>query len=206
MTVSGRLVALAAAAALAVAALTDRAGLLVRPWFNPVLVATAVLVAIVGARLRRRIRLAAAFVLLLPVAVGAVLTPELAGRVSHGSADTAALASRLGDSGNPLLAGEGGNVTLLQVLLAEREVGGVVLAGRSVTVEAVTSGPHQLERSVIVCCAADAESVSLPESGPALPRTGTWVRVTGKLQSVGDRTVLAADKVTPIATPDNPFL
>lgn len=206
MTVPGRVVALAVAVALALAALTDRAGLLVRPWFTPVLLATAVLVGLVGVRHRGRVPVTTAVVLLLPAVVGAILTPALAGQVSHGSADTAALASRLGDSANPLLSGEGGHVTLLQILLAERQVGGVVLAGRSVTVEAIAAGAHQLQRSVIVCCAADAQSVSLAESGPPLPRTGTWVRVTGKLQTDGDRTVLAADAVTTIATPDNPFL
>jgi uncharacterized membrane protein YcgQ (UPF0703/DUF1980 family) len=97
-------------------------------------------------------------------------------------------------------------VTLLQILFAEQQIGGVALSGRSVTVDAIASGVHTLSRSVIVCCAADAQSISISETGLALPGGRAWVRVTGQLRSEGTRTVLAATSATRIATPANPFL
>jgi uncharacterized membrane protein YcgQ (UPF0703/DUF1980 family) len=81
-----------------------------------------------------------------------------------------------------------------------------VLAGRQVTVEAITAGPHRIERPVIVCCAADAQTISIDEEGPTLPRAGAWVRVQGTLTTDGNKTVLTARTVTRIDTPADPFL
>jgi hypothetical protein len=189
-----------------VAGLTGRAQLLVRPWFVLILVATGVLLILAAAKGTRLLSTRSTYALLLPVAVGATLTPAIVSHASQGSANVANLSARLGDPGNPLLAGKGGNVTLLQILLAEKQEGGVALAGRPVTVEAIVVGQHRLERSVIVCCAADAQTVSLTESGTALPRSGSWVRVSGALTSVGNTVVLDARVVTRIPTPSEPFL
>ena len=205
-TRTGRAVAGLLAVALLGAVLTKRAELLVRPWFAWVFVATALLLAAVVVRTRIRVSPASAALLLLPVAVGVTLTPVLASRVSAGTAQPTTLAARIGDGSNPLLGGGGGAVTLLQILLAEQQVGGVALAGRLVQVEAVVGADHTLTRSVIVCCAADAQTVDLPESGPDLGPTGRWVRVTGRLAPVGTQLVLAATSVTTIPTPAEPFL
>ena len=202
----GTLASGVAGAGLVTLVLTGRATLLVRPWFAPLLLATGLLVILAALRHRVVLTRRAVVVLLAPVAVGVALTPSVVGRVSQGSANVATLTQRVGDPANPLLAGKGGNVTLLQILLAEQQVGGVALAGRRVTVEAIASGAHRLSRSVIVCCAADAQSVSVTETGMTLPATKRWVRVTGTLGTRGDRTVLDVTDVTPIPTPANPFL
>src|SRR5205823_3939140 len=132
-----------------------------------------------GARLSR----SGAIALLAPVAVGLTLTPAVVGRVSTGPADLSTLTHRIGDASNPLVAGRGGPVTLLQILFAVQQVGGVALAGRPVTVDGIASGQRTLSRSVIVCCAADAQSISIAETGVVLPGGRHWVRVTGHLQS-----------------------
>lgn len=206
MSRGARLAVLAVGMALVVAVATGRAGLLVRPWFAPVLLVAGGLVVL--AALRRPVDLSrgGALLLMAPVVVGLTLTPAVVGGVSGGPADPGTLTSRIGDPANPLLAGRGGQVTLLQILLAEQSVGSVVLSGRPVTVEALVTGPHTLSRSVIVCCAADAQAVSLPESGTSLPATKTWVRVSGRLGSSGGQSVLTATSVTRIPTPANPFL
>ncbi len=195
-----------AGAALVTLVLTGRATLLVRPWFAPILLATGLLVAAVTLRHRVELSRRAGVLLLAPVAVGLSLSPSVVGEVSQGAADPATLTQRLGDPANPLLAGKGGNVTLLQILLAEQQIGGVALADRSVSVEAIVSGTRRLSRSVIVCCAADAQSVSVAETGVTLPAAKTWVRVNGQLATHGDQTVLTATSVTRIHTPANPFL
>ena len=195
-----------AGAALVALVLTGRATLLVRPWFAPILLATGLLVAAVAWRHRVEMSRRAVVLLLAPVAVGVSLSPSIVGQVSQGTADPATLTQRLGDPANPLLAGKGGDVTLLQILLAEQQIGGVALAGRQVSVEAIVSGTHRLSRSVIVCCAADAQSVNVTETGAPLPAAKTWVRVTGRLATRGDETVLAATDVTKIPTPASPFL
>lgn len=206
MRTKGTAAAVTAGAALIALALTGRATLLVRPWFAPILLGTGVLIG--AAALRHRVDLSrrGAVLLLAPVAVGLSLSPSVVGQVSQGTADPASLTQRLGDPANPLLAGRGGDVTLLQILLAEQQIGGIALAGRTVTVEAIVAGPHQLIRSVIVCCAADAQSVSVTEVGAALPASKTWVRATGTLAAHGDKTVLDVSSVTRIPTPANPFL
>ena len=206
MSRRGTVAAVIAALAMLALVVSGRASLLVRPWFTPVLVATGALVLVAAMRHRVELTRAGTVLLLAPVAVGLALTPSVVGRVSQGNADPATLTERLGDPANPLLQGRGGEVTLLQILLAEQQIGGVALAGRSVTVEAIVAGPHRLSRSVIVCCAADAQSVSVAERGETLPSSKTWVRVTGKLATEGDKTVLDAVQVTRIPTPTNPFL
>lgn len=206
MKTRGTAAVAAAGLALVVLVLTGRATLLVRPWFAPILLATGLLVAAVTLRHRIELSRRGIVLLLAPVAVGLTLSPSVVGQVSQGAADPATLTQRLGDPANPLLAGKGGDVTLLQILLAQQQIGGVALAGRTVTVEAIVSGTNRLSRSVIVCCAADAQSVSVAETGAALPAAKTWVRVSGRLATRGDRTVLSASSVTKIPTPANPFL
>lgn len=206
MNRNGRLVAAVLALAFGVAVLTGRANLLVRPWFATVFLVSAALLVLVAIRVKADITPRAAAAILLPVAVGVTLTPTLANHATSDAALTTAPASRIGDGSNPLVAGRGGNVTLLQILQAEQAVGGVLLAGRPVQVDAIVAGPHELERSVIVCCAADAQRVAVDEEGPVLAPKGHWVRVTGHLASVGTKTVIAATTVTSISTPADPFL
>jgi len=206
MSRRGTAAAVAAGLSLVLLVVSHRATLLVRPWFTPVLVAAGLLIVVASLRHRVELSRSSALLLLAPVAVGLALTPSVVGRVSQGAADPATLTERLGDPANPLLAGKGGNVSLLQILLAEQQIGGVALAGRSVTVDAIVAGPHRITRSVIVCCAADAQSVSVTTTGTALPSNKSWVRVTGKLATRGDKTVLDAVAVTSIPTPANPFL
>jgi hypothetical protein len=203
---SGRIAALVVGAGLVAIVLAGRATLLVRPWFAPVLLAAGALIAVAASRYGAQLSRPGAIALLAPVVVGLTLTPAVVGRVSTGPADLATLTHRIGDLANPLVAGRGGSVTLLQILFAEQQLGGVALSGRSVTVDAIASGAHTLSRSVIVCCAADAQSISISETGIALPGGHAWVRVSGRLQSEGTRTVLAATSATRIPTPANPFL
>lgn len=203
---TGRIAALTVGLGLVAVVLAGRATLLVRPWFAPVLLAAGLLIAAAAARYGARLTRTGAITLLAPVVVGLTLTPAVVGRISTGPADLSTLTHRIGDSSNPLVAGRGGPVTILQILFAEQQIGGVALSGRPVTVEAIASGPHSLSRSVIVCCAADAQSISIGTTGVVLPSGRNWVRVTGKLQSEGTRTVLAATSVTRISTPANPFL
>ena len=206
MSRAGRVVALALAAGFAVAVITHRSDLLVRPWFASALVGTAALLAVAALRVRIEMSARAAAALLLPVAVGITLTPALASRATPDAGLSTTPAARIGDGNNPLVQGRGGPVTLLQILQAEQQVGGVLLAGREVQVDALVGGPHQLERSVIVCCAADAQRIVVDERGPVLSPNGHWVRVTGHLGTAGTETVIVAATVSPIPTPADPFL
>lgn len=195
-------------AALLAAVLSGRAGLFVRPWFVPLVVATGLVLLAATLRSERPHRLTAstAGLLLLPVLAGAAMTPELAGQApAWGPSDGSAITSRIGDDGNPLLGGEGGAVTILQVVLADRELGAAALDGRPVELEAMVEGEGGLTRQVMVCCAADARPVGLATRG-ALPSTGTWVRATGTLTADGDRLVLEIEDVTSIPTPKDPLL
>jgi hypothetical protein len=115
-------------------------------------------------------------------------------------------AARIGDGHNPLVSGRGGAVTLLQILQAEQQVGGVLLAGRPVQVDAIIDRPNRLERSVIVCCAADAQRIAVGVKGLSLSPNGHWVRVTGHLGTSGTQTVIVATSVHAIPTPADPFL
>lgn len=192
--------------ALVAGVLTKRTDLLVRPWFAWVLIGTALLLAAVAVRTRLVLSPRAAAALLLPVAVGVTLTPTLASRATQDATLSTTPAARIGDGANPLLDGRGGNVTLLQVLQAEDQVGSVLLAGRQVQLDAIVGGPHRLERSVIVCCAADAQRIALDEQGSPLSQPGRWVHVTGHLATAGTHTVIVATSVRPIPTPADPFL
>lgn len=206
MTRSGRLVSGGLAAAFLADVVSRRAELLVRPWFIWVLLGTAALLAVVAARTNLRMSSSAIALLALPVAVGVTITPSLAGRAAQGTTQSTAPATRIGDGENPLVGGRGGRVTLLQILQAEQQVGGVVIAGRPVSLDAVVAGPHRLQRSVIVCCAADAQTIGVDERGVPLPPAGRWVHITGRLDVEGTRTILVASSVAPIPTPANPFL
>lgn len=201
---AGAAATLVMAAGFGAAVASGRSALLVRPWFFPVLIATAVLLGAVVALGRPAMSGRWALLLLLPVVVGAGLTPAIVGTVSQGQANTSNLSARLGDPPNPLLAGAGGDVSVLQVLEAAQEVGGVALAGRTVTVTARAAGTHRLERSVIVCCAADSQAVSLPTTGAALP--SGWVTARGKLALQGQQVVLAVTSVRVVPTPEDPYL
>lgn len=185
---------------------TGRAGLFVRPWFVPVVATTGVVLLVIGTLPRSRLASATAAILLLPVIVGASLSPAVVGRISSGRIDPAGVSRRLGDGANPLLQGRGGAVTLLDIYLAEQQVGGVILAGTAVTVEGTVSGREEISRLVMVCCAADARAVTLPVVGAVLPPRGTWVRISGPLQTRGDRLVLQASRVDRVATPEQPIL
>lgn len=191
---------------LAATVLSGRTVLFVRPWFIPAVAITGVLTVLVAFRTRPVLSQPAALLLLLPVAAGLTLTPNLVSRVSSGPVNGAALAARIGDPPNPLLAGRDGSVTLLQILLAQQQAGAVYLSGRAVSVVAIVSGPHELRRSAIVCCSADARSIALPVSGAVLPRAGSWVRVTGTLEARGQQTILDAHTIHQIAAPSDPFL
>jgi hypothetical protein len=202
----GRPVAAVIAVAFAAAVVTGRADLLVRPWFVWAFAATGALLGLVALRSRVDMSARAAAALMLPVAVGITLTPALASRGAQDAVLSAAPATRIGDGSNPLVQGSGGAVTLLQILQAEQQVGGVLLAGRPVQVDAIVAGPHLLERSVIVCCAADAQRIAVDEQGPVLSPAGHWVRVAGHLGAAGTQTLIVAASVTPIPTPADPFL
>lgn len=203
---SSRLVAGAIAAAFAAAVVTKRADLLVRPWFGWALIGTAALLAAVAVRTKLVLSPRATAALLLPLAVGLTLTPSLASRATQDATLSTTPAARIGDGNNPLVNGRGGQVTLLQILQAEQQVGGVLLAGRQVQVDAIVDGRHRLERSVIVCCAADAQRIAVGVQGMSLSPNGQWVRVTGHLGTSGTQTVIVATSVRSIPTPANPFL
>jgi hypothetical protein len=194
------------AGGLAAAVATQRADLLVRPWFTWVLLGTALLLAAVAVRTKIAVSPRAMGALLLPIAVGLTLTPALASRATQDATLSAAPAARIGDGSNPLVDGRGGPVTLLQILQAEEQVGGVLLAGRQVQVDGIVASSHRLERSVIVCCAADAQRIAIDTQGAALSPVGLWVHVTGHLATSGTHTVIVATSARPIATPADPFL
>lgn len=206
MRTASRLVAGLLSAALVAGVVTRRSDLLVRPWFSWVLIGTALMLAAVAVRAKVSLSPRAAAALLLPLAVGVTLTPALASRATQDATLSTTPAARIGDGANPLVDGRGGNVTLLQILQAEQQVGGVLLAGRAVEVDAIVDGPHRLERSVIVCCAADAQRIAVNTQGIPLSPNGHWVHVTGHLGTVGTQTVIVATSVRPISTPADPFL
>ena len=194
------------AVAFAGAVVTGRADLLVRPWFGWALLGTAVLLSAVAVRTKVTLSPRATAALLLPLAVGVTLTPALASRATQDAILSTTPATRIGDGHNPLVNGRGGEVTLLQILQAEHQIGGVLLAGRQVQVDAIVDGPRRLERSVIVCCAADAQRIAVGVTGISLSPNGHWVRVTGHLAASGTQTVIVATSVRQIPTPADPFL
>jgi hypothetical protein len=151
-----------------------------------------------------------AMLICLPVVVGLGLTPAVSGRAASvgGAAQSlSGLPSRIGEPSNPLLRpSPHPDVTLLQILSAEQQVGGVPLAGRRVVVTAMVAGPARLARAVTVCCAADARTLTVPTTGSRLPATGEWVSVSGTLRVRGDAVVLQVTSVRPVPTPSDPFL
>lgn len=189
-----------------VAALSGRAGLFVRGYFVPVLAVTGMgLCAIAWLRPPRLSRLAA-LTLALPLVAGLTLGPSEAAHVSQGII-SGGLGARLGDGANPLLSGAGGSVSLLQVVLAEDQVGASALVGRHISVEAQVAGPHLVQRLVMVCCAADARPVTLATGGVRLPPAGTWVRLSGALSVSHDgAALLDIGQLQQIPTPGNPIL
>ena len=201
-----RLVAGGLAVAFTASVVTKRADLLVRPWFGWALLGTALLLGAVAVRTKLVLSPRATAALMLPLAVGLTLTPALASRATQDATLSTTPAARIGDGNNPLVNGRGGAVTLLQILQAEQQVGGVLLAGRPVQVDAMVDGPHRLERSVIVCCAADAQRIAVDVTGKSLSPNGHWVRVVGHLGTSGTHSVIVATSVRPIPTPADPFL
>ncbi len=134
------------------------------------------------------------------------MTPGLVARVPAGApGDGAAIESRLGEADNPLLTGGSGEVTLLQVVLAGRELGAAALDGRPVTLQAQVRGPDTLTRLVMVCCAADARPVGITVEG-TLPADGTWVRASGTLAADGSTLLLRLDAAEEIPVPARPLL
>ena len=74
----------------------------------------------------------------------------------------------------------------------------------------VPAGTFELARFYIACCIADAEAVGVPVDGRAL-RQGrfahdTWLEVTGPLERRGKHFVVAADRITRVPTPKQPYL
>jgi hypothetical protein len=202
--VRGRTATMAVGVAMIASVVSGRSALLVRPWFVPVLLVTGAVLVVAALTVHSRATPAAAL-LVVPIVVGATLSPDAVGRISQGRADAASLSARLGDRADPLLSGRGGPVTLLQIRVAEAEAGGVALAGRHVTVEALSGRGNTISRSVMVCCAADARTITLRVIGARLPASG-WVRIDGALTTLGRELVLQARSVRRIPTPEEPFL
>jgi len=200
----GRVATAALGAGFVAAAVTGRAELFVRPWFVPVLLAAGAVMLIAAWR-APRLSIRSAAILALPLAAGLFLSPGLAGRITAASNTAGEIPSRLGDTHNPLLGSGGGQVTLLDILLAEQQVGAVYLSGRGVTVDGVVQSGDRISRLVMVCCAADARPVTLDVVG-RLPATGTWVQVRGRLAVRGVRLFLRAADARAIPTPSSPFL
>ena len=68
------------------------------------------------------------------------------------------------------------------------------------------AGELELARFMVGCCAADANSFTvMVQTAPDLP-VDTWVQVKGKLDGTpGKDLKVAADSVTEVAAPDNPY-
>lgn len=202
---SSRLVVAALGAGLVAAAASGRAGLYVRGYFVPVLAVTGVGLLVLSRVRPPRMSGRAAVVLLLPLVVAFGIGPRQAAGVSQGQL-SGGLGARLGDGPNPLLAGRGGPVTVLQIDLAAEQVGPVALMGREVVVDAEVTSPSSVERLVMVCCAADARPVTLAVHGARLPAAGRWVELHGRLSAPGGSVSLTADQVRVIPVPAAPIL
>jgi hypothetical protein len=191
-----------------VTAMTGLGGHLVRAWFLPVLALTGAVVVACAPEAARRATATGALALLLPLGAWCGVAgqqPDVAAAPPLLAADGASLGSRLGDGTNPLLSGAGGEVTVLQVLLAATELGPAALDGRGVVVTGVSDGRSSISRLAMACCIADARRVPLTVRGP-LPASGTWVRVTGRLRAQGGRVVLVDDRVQTVPAPDRAVL
>jgi hypothetical protein len=200
-----RMAVAALGAGLLAAVASGRAGLYVRGYFVPVLAVTGVALLLVAWLRPPRLSRRAWAVLLLPLVVAMGIGPHQAATLSQGQL-SGGLGARLGDGPNPLLAGGGGVVSVLQVQLAAEQVGPVALMGRDVVVDAVVASPSSVERLVMVCCAADARPVILSVAGIHLPARGRWVEIHGHLSASDGRVVLDASGVRVIPVPTAPIL
>jgi uncharacterized repeat protein (TIGR03943 family) len=88
----------------------------------------------------------------------------------------------------------------------------VVLDGRVFRDDTLPAGQFTLYRFVVVCCAADAMPIQVAVRSPVIStlHNDDWVRVSGTFKSE-DRDgrkvyLIDADGVTPIPTPDEPYL
>lgn len=187
-------------------AATGRGRLFVRPWFVPVIGLTGVVVVVLAVRTHVAVSARGAAIILLPLLAALVLPPGSVGSVTANVTTSGLAGPRIGDPANPLLAGGHGEVTLLQIWLAEDQLGAVALVGRPVTTVGQVAGPHLLRRLVMVCCAADARPVPLEVAGAALGATGGWVSVSGTLSVDGEQPSLEAKSVVSIPAPANPIL
>jgi uncharacterized repeat protein (TIGR03943 family) len=205
-SVALRAVVLVVGAAFLGAVATGRSRLFVRAWFVPILLVTGLALIVLVPRARGTATRAAAAVLLLPLIVGALLSPARVGAIATLAGGSAPLQSRIGEHANPLLTSRSSMVTLLDILLAQREAGAVALDGRTVVVDGIVGRDgRSLLRLVMVCCAADARPVSVPVLG-TLPRPGSWVRVHGRLTARGQAIALEVRDVHAIPAPESPFL
>jgi uncharacterized repeat protein (TIGR03943 family) len=74
----------------------------------------------------------------------------------------------------------------------------------------VPPGTFELARFYVACCIADAEAVGVPIDGRALGQRrfehDTWLQLTGSLERRGKHFVVAADRITRVPTPKQPYL
>lgn len=89
---------------------------------------------------------------------------------------------------------------------------GRTLQGREVVLTGFVTpdpdGSWSVTRTMLTCCAADARSFPVHVVGDARPRSpDSWVRVTGRfVPGPGEhRAAVAADQVTPVAAPAQPY-
>lgn len=67
-------------------------------------------------------------------------------------------------------------------------------------------GELEVSRFMVGCCAADANAFSVKITGASDIPIDTWVQVKGKLTGTpGENLKVAADSVTKVAQPDNPY-
>jgi hypothetical protein len=191
--------------ALVAGSLFGRSQLFVRGYFIPVLAVTGIGLVLVAWLRPPRLSRLAVLTLGLPLVAGLAMGPSQAAHVNQGIL-SGGLGARLGDGANPLLSGGGGPVSVLQVALAEEQIGASALVGRQVSLEAQVAGAHLVERLVMVCCAADARPVTLATSGSRLPPNGSWVRASGTLSVGRGVIVFDIDRLARVATPANPIL
>ena len=202
----GRPLVGAAGAALLTLAVTGRGTLFVRPWFLPVVALAGVTLAAASWRGSGGVKTATGALLLLPLVVGLALPTSAVGDPTARSATGgSSVGARFGDPANPLLAGRGGAVTVLQVRAAEQDVGPVALAGQAITTTGFVSARGTLSRLVMVCCAADARAVTVPVTLQPLP-VGHWVTVRGRLTVANGELVVQAMSVEKVPTPADPIL
>jgi uncharacterized repeat protein (TIGR03943 family) len=67
-------------------------------------------------------------------------------------------------------------------------------------------GTFELARFYVACCIADAQPVAVPVQAARGYPPDTWLDVTGTLERRGKQFVVVAERVTPTARPDRPYL